>query len=170
MWFRNLLAGSIANFQKLSQMFITHYFSNQKHKHTLTSMFLVKQRSNKSLRDFVARFKEELLLVDDAHSEGAVIAFKESLRKDSPLVKPLVKYGISNIKEVLFRVERYIRLEEEPSWRSDASESTIATVSTKPSIDPVSESQPSRKKQGNQAYFFQSQNSERKRKFPPKEN
>lgn len=61
----------------------------------------------------MARVKEELLLVDDIHSEGAAIAFKESLRKDSPLVMHLVKYGISDIKEALSKAEPYIRLEEE---------------------------------------------------------
>lgn len=79
----------------------------------------MKQKGNESLRDFVTRFKEELLFVDDVHFEGAMIAIKESLRKNSPLVKHLVKYGILNIKEALSRVERYIKLDEEPSWRSN---------------------------------------------------
>lgn len=52
-------------------------------------------------------------MVDDIHFEEVVIAFKELLRKDNPLVKHLVKYGISDIEEAFSRAERYIRLEEE---------------------------------------------------------
>lgn len=73
--------------------------------------------------------------MDDVHSEGMAISFKVSLRKDGPLVKHLVKYGISDIKEeALSMAERYIRLEEEPSLRSSAPKSTVATVSLKPNI------------------------------------
>lgn len=130
----------------------------------------MKQKGNESLRDFVIRFKEELLLVDDLHSKGATIAFKESLRKDSLLVKHLVKYGILDTKEALSRAKRHIRLEEESSWSSNIPESIVATISAKPSIVPALEARSPKKKQGSQTYFFQPQNSKRKRKFPLKEN
>lgn len=83
MWFKNLPATSISSFQDLSEVFITYYFSNQKHIRTLNSLFLVKQRNNESLREFVSGFKDELHLVDDVHFEGAAITFKKLLTKDS---------------------------------------------------------------------------------------
>lgn len=48
--------------------------------------------------------------------------------------------------------------------RSNISESTIATVSTKSNVGPVIQPQSLRKKERNQAYFFQQQNSGKKKK------
>lgn len=108
LWIKNLPSSLISNFIELSEVFISH---NQMQKRTLHSLFSLRQRNNESLREFVSKFKEELLLLETVYSEGATTALKEGLKKECPLIKHLVKHNISSIDEALSRAKRYIRLE-----------------------------------------------------------
>lgn len=52
-WFRNLKPNSIISFQELIELFITHFFGNQKLKKTLSTLLSTNQNPNESLHEFM---------------------------------------------------------------------------------------------------------------------
>ncbi|GFZ01910.1 hypothetical protein Acr_15g0005190 [Actinidia rufa] len=74
-WFHRLPPGTISKFVDLSRLFVGHYIGGQRQKKPSTSLFNVKQREKETLREFVTRFNQETLYVDDLDQKVAVAAF-----------------------------------------------------------------------------------------------
>ena len=71
----------------------------------------VKQNQGESLRDFVARFNEEALSIDEFDQQIAMVALQNGLRA-RPFAQSLAKTPPRTFTKVLARANKYINAEE----------------------------------------------------------
>ncbi|KAL0312866.1 UNVERIFIED_CONTAM: hypothetical protein Sradi_5685900 [Sesamum radiatum] len=64
-WFTSLRGGSIETFDQLIQKFTFHFASKRKQKRSATYLFNIRQKEDESLKNFIGRFNNETLEVQD---------------------------------------------------------------------------------------------------------
>ncbi|XP_058087481.1 uncharacterized protein LOC131234562 [Magnolia sinica] len=80
-WYRQLKPKLIGSFAELSRLFLTQFISGKKSRKPTTHLFTLKQGNKESLKDFIARFNEEALLVDDYDDNMALSTMFSKLRE-----------------------------------------------------------------------------------------
>ncbi|XP_043721011.1 uncharacterized protein LOC122668525 [Telopea speciosissima] len=65
LWFAKLKPNSIRSFTELAKAFVSHFQSSVKQKKTATNLLAIKQHSDESIRDYIARFNVECLEIKD---------------------------------------------------------------------------------------------------------
>ncbi|XP_058082386.1 uncharacterized protein LOC131230483 [Magnolia sinica] len=92
-WYRQLKPNSIGSFAKLSRLFLTRFISGKRSKKPNTHLLAIRQGPKESLKDYIARFNEEALQVEDYNDKMALAAvfnvlkegrFTFSIRKSPP--------------------------------------------------------------------------------------
>ncbi|KAK6152155.1 hypothetical protein DH2020_014790 [Rehmannia glutinosa] len=110
-WFNQLLAGTIAGFEQLTQRFLHQFSINRKYPKTAAYLFSISQRDGEPLRDYVMRFVEAVHEVPHVNHELLAGIMQQNLRhgrfKESIAGKPPC-----TLEELLIRAEKYIRIEE----------------------------------------------------------
>ncbi|KAL0462503.1 UNVERIFIED_CONTAM: hypothetical protein Slati_0137900 [Sesamum latifolium] len=119
-WFHQLFAGTISNFEQLTQRFL-HYFSmNKRVPKTAAFLFTIRQKESEPLRDYVQRFVEAVHEVPHINHELLASIMQQNLLperfKESIVGKPP-----STMEDLLMRSQKYIRIEE-----SNASDPSFA--------------------------------------------
>ncbi|KAL0416591.1 UNVERIFIED_CONTAM: hypothetical protein Slati_3491000 [Sesamum latifolium] len=110
-WFNQLPAHTIESFEQLSQRFLHHFSINKRYPKAASYLFTVVQQEQESLRDYVQRFSEAVLEVQDLNHELLASILQQGLRRgrfrESIAGKPP-----TTLDELLKRVAKYIRIEE----------------------------------------------------------
>ncbi|XP_058103524.1 uncharacterized protein LOC131247101 [Magnolia sinica] len=92
-WYSQLKPNSIGSFAELSRLFLTQFISGKKSRKLNTHLFTSKQEPKESLKDYIARFNEEALQVEDYDDKMALSTvfrglkegrFTFSIRKNPP--------------------------------------------------------------------------------------
>ncbi|XP_021750304.1 uncharacterized protein LOC110715991 [Chenopodium quinoa] len=78
-WFTNLPPGSIDCFDTLVELFTRQYIGNSARQRTSGELMSVRQRKDKSLRDFVRRFNNEANTIPKLQQEIAFMALMSGL-------------------------------------------------------------------------------------------
>ena len=81
-WFSKLTPNSISTFKELSTQFASHFIGGHRYKKSTAYLMSIKQRKDKTLRSYIARFNKEALLIDEANDKILVAMFTNELRKD----------------------------------------------------------------------------------------
>ncbi|KAL0433889.1 UNVERIFIED_CONTAM: hypothetical protein Slati_2723200 [Sesamum latifolium] len=68
-WFNQLPSGTIEGFEQLSQRFLHHCAINKRYPKTASYLFMIIQRENENLREYVQRFSEAVLEVPHVSPE-----------------------------------------------------------------------------------------------------
>ena len=66
MWFSKLPSSLIANFEQLSGSFVQDFIGGQRHKRLMSYLLTIRQQEGEILRDYVKRFNEAVLEIDEA--------------------------------------------------------------------------------------------------------
>ncbi|KAK8950735.1 hypothetical protein KSP39_PZI003997 [Platanthera zijinensis] len=82
-WFHQLPAGSIYGFEDLSRSFQLRFSTSKKRKKNPESIFLIKQKADESLAQYVDRFQEEILDIQEVPGFALQMAFTVGLREGS---------------------------------------------------------------------------------------
>ncbi|KAK8947213.1 hypothetical protein KSP39_PZI007465 [Platanthera zijinensis] len=80
-WFHQLPTGSIYCFEDLSRSFQLRFSTSKKRKRNPESIFLIKQRADESLAQYVDRFQEEMLDIQEVPGFALQMAFTVGLRE-----------------------------------------------------------------------------------------
>ncbi|KAK8954142.1 hypothetical protein KSP39_PZI002328 [Platanthera zijinensis] len=80
-WFHQLPAGSIYCFEDLSRSFQLRFSTSKKRKKNPESIFLIKQKTDESLAQYVDRFQEEILDIQEVPGFALQMAFTVGLRE-----------------------------------------------------------------------------------------
>ncbi|KAK8928408.1 hypothetical protein KSP39_PZI017378 [Platanthera zijinensis] len=80
-WFHQLPAGSIYGFEDLSRSFQLRFSTSKKRKKNPESIFLIKQKADESLAQYVDRFQEEILDIQEVPGFALQMAFTVGLRE-----------------------------------------------------------------------------------------
>ncbi|KAL2246226.1 UNVERIFIED_CONTAM: hypothetical protein Sindi_2890800 [Sesamum indicum] len=82
-WFTNLPRGSIESYEQLVQKFNFHFASKKKQKRSATHLFNIRQREDETLKNFMGRFNNETLEVQELRIDMLVSILIHGLRKSS---------------------------------------------------------------------------------------
>ncbi|XP_052189868.1 uncharacterized protein LOC127799686 [Diospyros lotus] len=110
-WYSCLPHCSINSWEELKTCFLAHYAPLKRHQKSSMALVDIKQDQGESLRDFVARFNEEALSIDEFDQRIAMVAFQNGLRA-GPFVQSLAKTPSRTFTEALTWANKYINAEE----------------------------------------------------------
>ncbi|XP_058103547.1 uncharacterized protein LOC131247125 [Magnolia sinica] len=110
-WYRQLKPKSISSFSELSRMFLTQFISGKKSWKPTTHLFTLKQGNKEPLKDYIARFNEELLLVEDYNDKMTLSAMFSGL-KEGKFTFSIGKNPPTTLAELISRAQKYTNAEE----------------------------------------------------------
>ena len=77
-WFRELSPRTIDSFGDLSRLFVANFMSYRVRQKNASHLFTVYQKDGKSLKDYVKRFNQAVLEVEDPYDKVVVMAMMRS--------------------------------------------------------------------------------------------
>ncbi|KAL2236475.1 UNVERIFIED_CONTAM: hypothetical protein Sindi_0839200 [Sesamum indicum] len=107
-WFNQSPFGTISSLKQLTEYFLHHFSMNKKVPKTAAYLFIIRQRENEPLRDYVQKFVEAVHEVPHVNHELLANTIQQPGRfKESIAGKPPSFLGY-----LLMRSQKYIRIEE----------------------------------------------------------
>ena len=110
-WFNRLTPNSISIFKELSTRFASHIIGGHRYKKSTTCLMSIKQREDKTMRFYIARFNKEALSINEADDKILVAAFTNGLWKGKFLFS-LYKNNPKTMLDVLYRATKYMNAED----------------------------------------------------------
>ncbi|XP_035843999.1 uncharacterized protein LOC118490453 [Helianthus annuus] len=110
-WFNDLPARSVRSFDDLRKGFLANFSQHRRYVKDATVIFQIKQRDDKSLREFIERYKKEGLIYVGADEKMRVAGFMNAITSKY-LTRDFNKSLPKTLEEALERVEAHIRGEE----------------------------------------------------------
>jgi hypothetical protein len=99
-WFRKLLPGSITSFEDLRQKFVTQFLVGCKRKKPSSQLIAMHQKEGESLKDYVVRFNQAKLMVDNP-TEEMVYAALYPLAYHSSQPKAVISWPTTHLSQEL---------------------------------------------------------------------
>ncbi|XP_011078636.1 uncharacterized protein LOC105162327 [Sesamum indicum] len=129
-WFTNLPQGSIESYKQLVQKFNFHFASKKKQKRSATHLFNIRQREDETLKNFMGRFNNETLEVQELRIDMIVGILIHGLRK-GPFTSALARDPPSDVEQLMALAQKYID-EEEMNAMKDFERSEHEQVTVRP--------------------------------------
>ncbi|KAL2254571.1 UNVERIFIED_CONTAM: hypothetical protein Sindi_0251800 [Sesamum indicum] len=110
-WFTSLPSGTIESYEQLIHRFAYHFASKGKSKRSATHLFAIRQGSDESLKNFMGRFNNETLEVQDLRIEMMTSILIHGLKK-GPFASALARDPPGDIEQLMLLAHKYINEEE----------------------------------------------------------
>ena len=110
-WFSRLTPNSINTFKELSAQFTSHFIRGHRYKRSTACLMSIKQREDKTLWSYIARFNKEALSIDEADDKILVATFTNGLWKGKFLFS-LYKNDLKTMSDVLYSATKYMNVED----------------------------------------------------------
>ncbi|GFY98091.1 hypothetical protein Acr_12g0006320 [Actinidia rufa] len=110
-WFRKLSPGTIDSFGDLSRLFVANFMSCRNRQKNASHLFTIHQKETENLKDFVKRFNQAILEVEDPSDKVIIMAMMEGLRP-GPLFDSLSKNVLETLSALQSKADKYIAAEE----------------------------------------------------------
>ncbi|XP_058092608.1 uncharacterized protein LOC131239065 [Magnolia sinica] len=117
-WYRQLKPNFIGSFTDLSRLFLTQFISGKRSRKPNTHLFAIKQEPKESLKDYIARFNEEALLVEDYDDKMTLAAVFSGL-KEGKFTFSIGKNLPKTLAELVTRAQKYTNAEEFSNTRKN---------------------------------------------------
>ncbi|XP_071911843.1 uncharacterized protein [Coffea arabica] len=111
LWFQGLAPGSIRSFTELARQFAAQFVSSKTYSKNAAHLMAVKQKPDKSLKNFMTRFNTESLQIRDKDEKVVMAAFMNGLRVEELYYKH-VEQPPKNLGELLTRAHAAANAEE----------------------------------------------------------
>ncbi|KAK3039898.1 hypothetical protein RJ639_028291 [Escallonia herrerae] len=112
-WFQHLAPRSISCWAQLAESFRNNFLTSQIQRKNSSALFRIVQGPKESLKSYYARFNTEKLLIDNLDSGVTFAAMAKGVRPGTPLRFSLNKRPPEHMADLLDRVEKYLRAEED---------------------------------------------------------
>ncbi|KAH7853770.1 hypothetical protein Vadar_006367 [Vaccinium darrowii] len=112
-WFDKLEADSITSWKQLSAAFTVRFVMYSKVPKEVDALLALKKGKKEPLRDFAGRYFDTYNEIEGCNEELAVASFKIALPLGNCLKDSLTKQAATSIKELMDRVEKHARIEED---------------------------------------------------------
>jgi len=66
-----------------------------------------------TLKCYISYFQNQMAMVYNCSDDVTAVAFIAGLQTDYPFYKHLVKHDITNMKDIMYRAQKYVQLEKE---------------------------------------------------------
>ncbi|GFZ09055.1 hypothetical protein Acr_20g0008630 [Actinidia rufa] len=109
-WFRKLSPGTVDSFGELSRLFVANFMSCRNRQKNASHLFTAHQKETESLKDFVKRFNQAVLDVEDPSDKVIIMAMMEGLRP-GPLFDSLSKNIPETLSTLQSKADKYIAAE-----------------------------------------------------------
>ncbi|RDX66338.1 hypothetical protein CR513_54902, partial [Mucuna pruriens] len=111
-WMTMLLPRSIQTFKDLAGSFVSQFAANKVKKLEVANLFDIRQTEGESLKNYLARFNNATVRVDDPDKKFFVKAFQKGLRA-GPFSDTLALRKPVNMEEIQVRAEKHVEMEED---------------------------------------------------------
>ncbi|KAL0411840.1 UNVERIFIED_CONTAM: hypothetical protein Slati_3773700 [Sesamum latifolium] len=118
-WFNQLPTGAIGSFQEFRSLFLHQLASSRRLWKTELSLFVVRQKDNEPLKEYLQRFNTAALEVPSATQEVKASAFLQRLL-DGDFFKSLGKKSVSKFDALLARAAKYINMEDAQAAKKES--------------------------------------------------
>ncbi|KAK3002810.1 hypothetical protein RJ639_019376 [Escallonia herrerae] len=112
-WFQHLTPRSISCWAQLAESFRSNFLTSRVQRKNSSALFRIVQGPKESLKSYYARFNSEKLLIDHLDPGVTFAAMARGVRPSTPLRFSLNKRPPENMSDLLDRVEKYLRAEED---------------------------------------------------------
>ncbi|XP_071927065.1 uncharacterized protein [Coffea arabica] len=111
LWFQGLAPGSIRNFPELAREFVAQFVFSKTYSKNAAYLMAIRQKSDESLRNFMARFNTESLQIRDKDEKVVMASFMNGLRAEELFYK-LAEKPPGDLEELLTRAHAAANAEE----------------------------------------------------------
>ncbi|XP_057505527.1 uncharacterized protein LOC130788840 [Actinidia eriantha] len=111
LWFRKLLPGTVDSFGDLSRLFVANFMSCRIRQKNASHLFTIHQKETERLKNYVKRFNQAILEVDDPSNKVVIMAMMKGLRP-GPLFDSLSKNVPETLSALQNKADKYIAAEE----------------------------------------------------------
>ncbi|KAK3024720.1 hypothetical protein RJ639_044157 [Escallonia herrerae] len=112
-WFQHLPPRSISCWAQLAESFRSNFLTSRVQRKNSSALFCIIQGPKESLKSYYARFNSEKLLIDHLDPGVTFAAMARGVRPGTPLRFSLNRRPLENMSDLLDRVEKYLRAEED---------------------------------------------------------
>ena len=112
-WFDGLRAGSIDSFKELTQAFGSRFITCSRVPWPLASVLSLSMREGETLKTYSDKYWEMFNAIDGDFDDVAISTFKLGLLAEHGLRKSLTGKPVINIHQLLDRINKYKRVEED---------------------------------------------------------
>ncbi|KAK2996457.1 hypothetical protein RJ639_026573 [Escallonia herrerae] len=112
-WFQHLPPRSISCWAQLAESFRSNFLTSRVQRKNSSALFRIIQGPKESLKSYYARFNFKKLLIDHLDPGVTFAAMARGVRPGTPLRFSLNKRPPENMSDLLDRVEKYLRAEED---------------------------------------------------------
>ncbi|XP_058104861.1 uncharacterized protein LOC131248550 [Magnolia sinica] len=110
-WYRQLKPNSVGSFAELSRLFLTQFISGKRSRKPNTHLFTIKQEPKESLKDYITRFNEETLQVEDYDDKMDLAAMFNGL-KERKFTFSIRKNPPKTLADLVARAQKYTNAKE----------------------------------------------------------
>ena len=112
-WFDGLRTNSISSFKKLTQSFCFWFITCSRVPQPLDSLLSMSMREGESVKAYTERYWEMFNEIDGNFDEVAIRTFKVRLPPEHGLRKSLTSKPVTSLRQLMDRVDKYKRIEED---------------------------------------------------------
>ncbi|XP_065632078.1 uncharacterized protein LOC136068620 [Quercus suber] len=112
-WFDSLRADSISSFKELTQAFGSCFVTCRRVPRLLTSLISLSMQKDETLKTYSDKNWEMFNEIDGDFDEVAISTFKLGLPTDHSLRKSLTGKPVTNVRQLMDRIDKYKRVEED---------------------------------------------------------
>ena len=112
-WFDGLRTNSISSFKKLTQSFCSRFITCSRVPQPLDSLLSMSMKEGESVKAYSERYWEMFNEIDDDFDEVAIKTLKVSLPSEHDLRKSLTSKPVTNLRQLMNRVDKYKRIEDD---------------------------------------------------------
>ena len=100
-------------FRSLTQAFCSRFITNSRVPRPLSSLLSLSMREGETLKAYSDRYWEMYNKLDENHDNVAISTFKSGLPTEHGLRKSLTGKPVSNVHQLMDRIDKYKRVEED---------------------------------------------------------
>ena len=112
-WFNSLKSNSIGSYKQLTQAFCSRFITNSRVPRPLSSLLSLSMHEGETLKAYSNRYWEMYNELDENHDDVDISTFKSGLPTEHGLRKSLTGKPVSNVHQLMDRIDKYKRVEED---------------------------------------------------------
>ena len=112
-WFNGLKTNSIDSYRQLTQVFGSRFITNRRAFRPLSALLSLSMHDGETLKAYSNRYWETYNEMENNFDDVAIITFKNSLPADHGLRKSLIGKPATNMHQLMDRIDKYKRVEED---------------------------------------------------------